>query len=338
MRACAPAEALVRERRAPTGPTSAVAALTSGVRAPLSGMALTSWTKAVPDPHNRETGVSSPRWHVGRFTRSADSHLWSTENQIGAHPLLVFPDVPVRIEQSGRAPVIATRATAVFYDPYTVYRRRLLDPRGDHCHYIALESALWEEVRRGVDPRWEASGFRTAGGPVSPALRLAFERLLVVVSTPLVDDLMADEAILAVAAAAVRDAVHAVPLPPSRAVARRHREAAAALEAHIANRFRANDSLHDLAQAVGLSPFHAARLFRRHTGLTMHAYRERLRLAEALRAIGAGERLDEVALATGFATHAHFTDRFRRAFGFPPSAVRASMARTISKAVRGTPP
>jgi AraC-like DNA-binding protein len=290
-------------------------------------MPLTSWTKAVPDPHTREAGVSAPRWHVGRFARSAASHLWTTENQIGQHPLIVFPDVPVRIEQAGRAPVIATRATAVFYDPHTVYRRRLLDPRGDRCHYVALEPTLWDEVRREVDPRWEADGFRAPGGPVHPALRLAFERLLLLVAAPTVDELAADEAVLAVAGAALRASADAE--PPPGALARRHREAAAALEAHIASRFRVNDSLHDLAQAVGLSAFHAARLFRRHTGLTMHAYRERLRLAESLRAIAAGERLDEVGLGVGFASHAHFTDRFRRAFGFPPSAARAS---TITKA------
>lgn len=295
-------------------------------------MAFTSWTRPVPDPHTRESGVSSARWHVGRFARSAASRLWSVENQIGPHALVVFPDVPVRIEQAGRPPVIATRATAVFYDPHTVYRRRLLDARGDQCTYIALDAALWAEVRREVDPRWEGEGFRAPGGPVPPRVRLAFERLRALLSAAPRDELAVEEGVLSLAAAAVSAAAEAGPLAAPRAVARRHREAAAALEAHIASRFRANDTLQELAQAVGLSAFHAARVFRRHTGLTMHAYRERLRLAEALRALGRGERLDEVALGAGFATHAHFTDRFRRAFGSPPSAVRRAMMPSVDGA------
>ncbi len=45
-------------------------------------------------------------------------------------------------------------------------------------------------------------------------------------------------------------------------------------------------SLHDVADAAYCSYFHLARLFRMQTGVSLHAYRERLRLAMAL------ERLD----------------------------------------------
>ena len=73
---------------------------------------------------------------------------------------------------------------------------------------------------------------------------------------------------------------------------------------------------------MGLSPFHAARLFRRYTGSSIHAYRDQLRVRAALPEIVAGRRLDDLALKLGFASHSHFTDRFRRTFGVPPSAIR----------------
>ena len=40
--------------------------------------------------------------------------------------------------------------------------------------------------------------------------------------------------------------------------------------------------LSELAQNLDASPFHLARLFRRHTGLSLHGYRTRVRLLSAL--------------------------------------------------------
>ncbi|AJC22461.1 helix-turn-helix transcriptional regulator [Pandoraea pulmonicola] len=77
-------------------------------------------------------------------------------------------------------------------------------------------------------------------------------------------------------------------------------------------------SLTALAEAVGLSPFHAARLFSRETGLAPHAWRNQLRLVRALPALRAGASATDVALAHGFNDLSHFTRYFRRAFGVPP--------------------
>lgn len=81
--------------------------------------------------------------------------------------------------------------------------------------------------------------------------------------------------------------------------------------------------LFDLARRVGASPFHLCRLFRRHTGTTIHAYHERLRLRAALERILDGQDdLTALALELGFSHHSHFTNRFRREYGLAPSACR----------------
>ena len=74
----------------------------------------------------------------------------------------------------------------------------------------------------------------------------------------------------------------------------------------------------DLAVAVGLSPFHATRLFTQTTGLPPHAWRTQLRLQRALGPLRAGASVADVAAASGFTDQSHFTRHFRRTFGVPP--------------------
>jgi AraC-like DNA-binding protein len=74
----------------------------------------------------------------------------------------------------------------------------------------------------------------------------------------------------------------------------------------------------DLAQAIGLSPFHATRLFTQATGLPPHAWRTQLRLQRALAPLRAGVAVADVAAAQGFTDQSHFTRHFRRMFGVPP--------------------
>jgi len=69
----------------------------------------------------------------------------------------------------------------------------------------------------------------------------------------------------------------------------------------------------------------ACRAFRRATGTTIHAWDEGLRLRRAALRLRAEPRVDLTTLALdhGFASHAHFTTRFGRAFGLTPSSWRA---------------
>ena len=77
-------------------------------------------------------------------------------------------------------------------------------------------------------------------------------------------------------------------------------------------------TLAELADAVALSPFHAARLFTRATGLAPHAWRNQIRLQRSLAPLRAGLTVTEVAAASGFTDQSHFTRHFRRMFGVPP--------------------
>ncbi|MEM5435309.1 AraC family transcriptional regulator [Paraburkholderia diazotrophica] len=82
--------------------------------------------------------------------------------------------------------------------------------------------------------------------------------------------------------------------------------------------------LAELADAVGLSPFHAARLFARATGLPPHAWRNQIRLQRSLAPLRAGASVADVAAASGFTDQSHFTRHFRRMFGVPPGRWQSS--------------
>lgn len=85
-------------------------------------------------------------------------------------------------------------------------------------------------------------------------------------------------------------------------------------------------SLDEMAQSVGLSTAHFARMFRKSTGETPHQFvlRQRLERAQAmLRAPDA--RVLDVAVACGFKTQQHFAQVFRDVWGVSPTEYRQDL-------------
>lgn len=78
-----------------------------------------------------------------------------------------------------------------------------------------------------------------------------------------------------------------------------------------------------LARIAHLSPFHLCRVFREMVGTSIYDYVLRERLAQALDAVlDGGDDLTAIALDAGFASHSHFTARFRGFFSCTPAALR----------------
>ena len=82
-------------------------------------------------------------------------------------------------------------------------------------------------------------------------------------------------------------------------------------------------SLDEMAESVGLSTAHFARMFRKSTGETPHQFvlRQRLERAKAMLRAPATRVLD-VAVACGFKTQQHFAQVFRDVCGFSPTRYR----------------
>jgi AraC family transcriptional regulator len=78
-----------------------------------------------------------------------------------------------------------------------------------------------------------------------------------------------------------------------------------------------------LAGAVGLSPYHFARLFRETTGLSPHQYLIRRRVERAKLLLATTERsLAAIAHDVGFASSSHLATHFRRLVGVTPRQCR----------------
>lgn len=104
------------------------------------------------------------------------------------------------------------------------------------------------------------------------------------------------------------------------ALTRRELDRIAAL---VQSDFQQRWSVRQLADAVGLSCFHFCRSFKAASGQSPHAYVTRLRMEEAMHLLRSTSRpVFEIALDTGYATAAHFSQTFRRFWGITPREAR----------------
>jgi len=85
-------------------------------------------------------------------------------------------------------------------------------------------------------------------------------------------------------------------------------------------------SLDEMAQSVGLSTAHFARMFRKSTGQTPHQFVRRQRLERAKAMLRAPDaRVLDVAVACGFKTQQHFAQVFRDVWGVSPTEYRQDL-------------
>ncbi len=86
----------------------------------------------------------------------------------------------------------------------------------------------------------------------------------------------------------------------------------------LLERPEADDSLEVWAERVHASPRTLSRLFVRETAMSFAAWRQQVRLAEALSRLALGQPVGEVARALGYTSASAFTAMFRRALGATP--------------------
>jgi AraC-like DNA-binding protein len=275
------------------------------------------------------TLVDAPSLTLGRFRCPPSQPEWRVENSIGPLAHVVFPERPVTITRPTTGPQLGDRNWAVLYEPGQRYQRGLVDPAGDECTFVELTPALYEElVRCAASPAGNAF---TAGRVLVPDRTwLGYQECLALAESG-AEDRVVEQRLRAVLAETLRAPVAA----PTGGDPRVH-DACRLLATRLDERL----TLSLVAGSVGLSTYHFCRLFRAATGITVHAYRQRLRLRQAFSSCASTpeQRLSEIAMSTGYASHSHMTTDFRQWLRMSPSTVRDKYARGSAAAGVGEQP
>jgi AraC-like DNA-binding protein len=162
--------------------------------------------------------------------------------------------------------------------------------------------------------------FRVGAIPISEAIAARHRRLLGIIRRGAASTLEVEEEALAL----VGGTHH---LPPFPEVARHHRPIVDEARQYLAWRFRDDLDLVGIARAVGVSPFHLSRMFKRATGRSLTDYRTALRIRFVIDQLTDGENdLGRIAVEAGFYDHAHMTNTFRRHLDTAPSSIRTWLA------------
>jgi len=267
--------------------------------------------------------LEMPELTLGDFACASGDRMWDEVNDIGPKPHVVFPRTHVLIAQDGAQPLLATPNHVVLYRPHQLYRRGLRDVRGDRSLWLEVTPAAFEGAPSGPAVPSDARAYLLA---VTVARHLLTE-------TP--DRLVAEEAAMRLLAGAFGGR-RAEPAARRERTRRGHAELAEAAKELLTARMAERLSLESLAAALYVSPFHLARVFRARTGFSLSGYVHGLRLRAAVDRLAAEPDTDlgRLAVELGYYSPSHFCDRFRSAFGHPPSAVRGAQLRTIVEAVR----
>lgn len=306
------------------------------------------WDPAKPLFESALVGIGTIRMTPGHpeLNRDRVAYVW---------PTVTMPRLPYAISFDREAAVQGDRNTATFTSVGSVMRRQALTPGGLFnlwldVHPNILADMLSAATGDHIDPD---ARFPWRSGPIPTAPLLAAASLVRGLSPAApqathdrgrsgngrdreigpasslqsMSTIQVEETILGVIGAMVKASAAARigtgRRPPSAAQAAFHRQAVDEVRRRLAVAPAEKHSLEELARAVHASPFHLCRLFKRHTGMPIHRYLERLRLRGAMESVlESRERMLDIALRHGYCSEAHLSNAFLKEFGRRPSDLR----------------
>lgn len=284
-----------------------------------------------PPPHILSRVLETERLHfssslvcLGSFRTSPGDPSFHGGEPCTGHSV-VFPRRAIWIQVEGGRRRVVDPTIVALYNRGQVYRRDAIDPLGDACEWMAFPSrvlvdalgAIGHRAQDRPDAPFEAPEARASG-----ELYAAQRRLF---STAARGHGTAEPGEIEERALALLDLVLRRHLP-DRAQTRAPLDSIEAARRQIYLEGDAPLPLTRLAEQCGMTPYRLCREFRKATGLTITAYRTRLRLCRALGRLPRAEDLSALALAAGFCSHSHFSAAFRRVFNTTPSRMREELS------------
>lgn len=246
--------------------------------------------------------------------------------------VLALPLAGVFAKHDGpRRYAIATPSHALLISAGKPYRLSFPGCIGDRCLALRFTS---DALARVMPHAMAGDGFDEARFAhhmvLPPAVMLARSELWRRVACGEADPLEAEERGIELLDATLHVARTQRAAPRHRRAAacdasRRMRSVARTVEAISAEPQR-KWTLGHLAALACLSPSHLAHVFRADMGISVYGFVLRCRLAGALDAVlDSDAGLTTIALDAGFASHSHFTAKFRALFGRTPQQLRGGV-------------
>ena len=238
----------------------------------------------------------------------------------------VFPRTAVIIEHDNARAFIADPTVITLYNRRQQYERRAISADGDRCDWFAVSANVLRGALAAYDPAAadEERPIRFTHVRSDADTYLDQRRVFAdALNTRGAEPLDIEERVVALLDRVLSQAYDARRgLAPAGSDARAA-DLADAAKRWVAPRVAQRLTLTRIAAAVGVSPFHLCRAFRRATGTTLHAYRDEVRLRLGLERLERGESdLTRLALDLGYSSHSHFTAAFRASFHTAPSVAR----------------
>ena len=243
--------------------------------------------------------------------------------------IVVFPRSTVWIRHEGSRAFLADQSVTTIYNRAQRYERFPHSLDGDRCDWFGVSDDIARDIVGSFDRNAAESErpFRFERAASSANVYVRQRALLRRALAGQLDALGGEESVIGIVAAVIADAYRVVAYGQS-STGRRHRDLVDAARAELSRTVSMNRSVNEIARAVGTSPYHLCRVFRAHTGQTLHRYRMtlRLRLAlEQLESARATRNLSAIAHDLGFSSHSHFVRAMRRQTGRSPSALRTEL-------------
>lgn len=261
------------------------------------------------------------------------------EEEFASHHEIVFPRSGVYVKRDARGEVVADPNHVLFFHKHQPYH--ITHPvAGEDVSTVfrVTTDVLLDVVNRTTNTRIENPDkpFEFNAIRVEPVIKAEHITLLNAIEHAREKDaLELEERVLAFLEAVLRIKPYAAAWDDacckSAASKREHDELVAQTKVAIGKYFRDKLSLGFIGRTVYHSPFSLSRIFKRHTGITIHQYLIRTRLLHGLEILADcdQDKIGNIGVDLGFASHSHFTTSFNQVFRMTPSRFQEKINRNM---------
>jgi AraC family transcriptional regulator len=217
--------------------------------------------------------------------------------------------------------VFMPRGAISFFPSHQPFSCRTKANRGMLANILvlALNPVFVSRIAEGLELVADRIELTEQRGIADPALQHIAMALRAAVQTGDALDHMYGEALSTALAVHLLREYGAAVLRPKRQYGRLPYQKLARAVEYIQDQLDADLTVSGIAQAVGISPDHFTRLFKKSTGQTPYEYVVEARVRKAKELLTTGKlTISEAAHHVGFVDQSHLTRHFKRVFGLPP--------------------